>query len=1119
MKEESGQLNSPFNSHTFPIMKKTYLLFLSLLLSTLILEGQRKKSSTQDESKSAFEKTTLSGLKFRSVGPALTSGRISDFAVNSKDPKEYYVAVSSGGVWKTVNAGTTYEPIFDGEGSYSIGCVTLDPNNSNVVWVGTGENNNQRSVAYGDGVYKSIDGGKSWKNMGLKNSEHIGKIIVHPDNSDIVYIAAIGPLWSKGGDRGVYKTVDGGKNWNLVLKIDEHTGVNDIVMDPRDPDVIYASAYQRRRHVFTYIGGGPGSGMHKTTDGGNTWQEINKGLPKVDIGRIGLAIAPSNPEIIYAIVEAAQGKGGFFRSTNRGASWEKMGKYASSGNYYQEIIVDPIDPMKIYGMNTWAQISKDGGKSFSVLGEVSKHVDNHCMWIDPEDTDHFLMGCDGGIYETWDAAKTWHFKANLPVTQFYKVSIDYNEPFYNIYGGTQDNFSLGGPSRSVSGNGISNEEWFITHGGDGFESQVDPNNSNIIYAQSQYGVLVRYDRASGEELGIQPQPRKDENRYRWNWDAPLVISNHDNKRLYFAANKVFRTDDQGNSWQVISEDLTQQIDRNKLEVMDRVWGIDAIAKNSSTSPYGTIVAMDESPINENLLYVGTDDGLIQITENGGGSWTRISNFPGVPNRTYVNIVLASQHDENVVYACFNNHKNGDFKPYVFKSSDKGRTWSSITNNLPERGSSYAIAEDHVDPNLLFVGTEFGAFVSNDGGKSWKQLKAGLPIIAVRDIAIQKRENDLVLGTFGRGFYVMDDYSSLRNLSEDVLNKEAELFSVRDPWLYEQSYPLGLPGKSFQGDSYYQGDNLKPVAIFTYYLKEDIKSLEDQRREKEKKSKEDGGNNPYPTYDQLKSERMENDPELLFSVKNSDGKVIRKISSKPKKGINRIEWDLRYTDTDPINFRKPTFYNPWGDSDKGLLVSPGNYTVAMSKIVNDNITELSGPVSFEVKALDNTTLGAQDRIALDEFNRQVLKLSGAVGAARQTLREVKNQLRHINDAVKRAEIDHTNDIVKQVGKVNMEVQEIELLLNSDPVANTLDIGKPPTVGSRVGFLVYMLFASTSAPTQTNKNSYEIAAEEFTPILDRIRKLVNEDLRNIQENLVELGAPYTPYSLPGIPEFDN
>lgn len=1094
-------------------MRTLFLFFLCLFLIPISSEAQnkKKKGDKEEEPKTMLDTTLISGLKFRSIGPALTSGRISDFAMHPDNPKTYYVATSSGGVWKTTNAGITYTPIFDSQGSYSIGCVTLDPDNLNVVWIGTGENNNQRSVAYGDGIYKSEDGGRSWKNMGLKESEHIGKIIVHPDNSNIVYVAAIGPLWKEGGDRGVYKTIDGGKNWEAVLTIDEHTGVNDIVMDPRNPEVLYAAAHQRRRHVFTYIGGGPGSGMYKTTDGGKNWEKINKGLPSVDLGRIGLAIAPSDPEIIYAIVEAAQGKGGFYVTTNRGASWEKRSGYTSSGNYYQEIVVDPHDPDVIYGMDTWMQISTDGGRSFQPVGEDSKHVDNHCLWINPDDTEHLLAGCDGGIYETWDRGKTWEFKANLPVTQFYKVTVDNDEPFYNIYGGTQDNFSLGGPSRTVSGNGIANSDWFITHGGDGFESQVDPDNPNIVYAQSQYGVLVRYDKQSGEELGIQPQPRKGENAYRWNWDAPLVISKHVPSRIYFAANKVFRSDDRGNSWEVISDDLTRQINRNELPVMGRIHGIDAVMKNASTSPYGTIVALDESPLNPELIYVGTDDGLIQITEDGGSSWTEIGEFPGVPGRTYVNMVLASQHDENVVYACFNHHKYGDFKPYVYKSVDKGRSWTAITGTLPERGSSYSIAEDHVDSKLLFVGTEFGVFFSNEGGNQWKQLKAGVPTIAVRDLAIQKRENDLVLGTFGRGFYVLDDYLPLRNLNEETLSQEGLLFGIRDAWLFEAGYPLGLPGKSFQGDDYYMGDNLGSEAIISWYLKDDIKTLQDERQAREKKARKDGEDNPYPTYEELKAEREQDAPQLLFVIENTDQQIVRKLTASPKKGLHRMHWDLRFSSVDPINLNKSSFYNPFAGKEEGTLVEPGKYLVTMYKVVDGETTQLGEAVAFELKALNNTTLPARNREELVAFQRKVLNLSRALQGAQRTLGEVSNQLRHIEEAIKRTEVDQKS-LMAEMRAIEKEVREIRYELNGDPVASTLDIDQPPSVSNRVGFMVYEAFHSTSTPTKTHQDSYRIADEEFRPLLARLKKVVNEDLKALQMKLEKAGAPYTPYSLP-------
>ena len=1085
---------------------KQRIFLLGILSFFLAFSQNKKKSNKKDDDKTLLAKTSFSGLKFRSLGPALTSGRISDIAVNPNNFNQYYVATSAGGVWKTVNSGNTFQPIFDGEGSYSIGCITLDPNNSNVVWVGSGENNNQRSVSYGDGVYRSDDGGKSWENVGLKTSEHIGKIIVHPDNSNVVYVAAIGPLWSAGGERGLYKTEDGGKTWNAVLTIDEHTGVNDVVMDPRNPDVLYASSFQRRRHVFTYVGGGPGSGIHKSEDGGTTWKKINSGLPTTMLGRIGLAISPANPEYIYAIVEASQGKGGFYRSTNRGASWEKRGGYSTSGNYYQEIFADPVDPDRVYAMNNWMRVTHDGGKTFDYVGEDFKHIDNHVIWINPNNNSHLLSGNDGGVYESWDAGKHWTFKPNLPVTQFYKVAVDNAKPFYNIYGGTQDNFSLGGPSRTISGNGPNNFDWFITHGGDGFESQIDPENPNIVYAQSQYGNLVRYDKLSGEEKGIQPKERKGENSYRWNWDAPLAVSRHRAGRVYFAANKLFKSDDRGNSWEVISDDLTQNIDRNKLKVMGRVQGIDAVAKNQSTSPYGTIVAFSESPKNENLLYVGTDDGLVQITEDGGANWRKVSSFPGVPNRTYVNAVFASKHDENVVYACFNNHKNGDFKPYVLVSRNKGATWTSLTNNLPERGSAYSIEEDHVDRNLLFVGTEFGVFFSDNQGAEWKQLKGGLPPIAVRDITIQEQHNDLVLGTFGRGFYVLDDYSSLRGI-QPKLDDEATLFSVRDALQFELSYPLGLPDKAFMGDNFFIGDNLGSEAIFTWYLKKGIKSKEDQRKESTKDLAKDGKDNPYPTYETLSGEAKETAPQLVLTITDDQGAIVRKLLTKPSAGVQRLHWDLRYASQEPISFYKPPFYNPFGGESPGTMVPPGTYSVALSKIVDEVETSLSQPVSFKVVPLNNTVLPVDDREAVVQFQQDVNELSGKVGSVQNSLSELSDELRYMKEAIKRTPTNQL-ELMKEWKALDLEIAEIRKKIGRDGIASRLDIDTPPSIGNRVGYLIYEQGHSTGMPTATHRSSYTIAKEEFAPVYEQSKTLVNSKFDAFRKKLKEFGAPYTP-----------
>jgi len=1047
-------------------MKKLLTLVLFLLIGYSQDAYAQKKSKKQTEEKTALEATNISGLSWRNVGPALTSGRISDFAFNPTNFYEYYVATSAGGVWKTSNSGVTYQPVFDKQGSYSIGCVTIDPNNTNVIWVGTGENNNQRSVAYGDGVYKSNDGGKSWDNVGLKNSEHIGSIIVHPENSDIVYVAAIGPLWNKGGDRGLYKTEDGGKTWKAILTVDEHTGVNEVVMDPRDPNILYASTLQRRRHVYTYVGGGPD-----------------------------------------AIVEAANGKGGFYASTNRGASWEKRGSHVTSGNYYQEIIADPIDENTVYSMDTWMSVTHNGGKSFELVGEDTKHVDNHAMWINPKNNKHWLVGCDGGIYETFDAAKTWDFKKNLPVTQFYKVAVDNDAPFYNIYGGTQDNFSLGGPSRVLTEHGIRNSEWFITNGGDGFESQIDPNNPNIVYAQSQYGGLVRYDKKSGEKVGIKPKARKGENAYRYNWDAPLVVSKHVSGRLYFSANKVFRSDDYGNSWEVLSDDLSQQIDRNTLKVYDRVLSIDAVAKNGSTSPYGSIVAFAESSRNKDLLAAGTDDGLVHISEDGGQNWRKISNIPGAPNQSYVNSVYLSRHDENVIYIAFNHHKYGDFKPYIFKSTNKGVSWKAIPSNLPERGSVYAIEEDHVDKDLLFVGTEFGVFFSPNQGENWKALKKGLPTIAVRDIAIQERENDLILGTFGRGFYVLDDYSVLRSITNEAPSKEAKIYPIRTSLIWEESSPLGLPGKSFQGDNFYTATNLGPEAMITYYYNSDYTSKKDQRQKKEKERIKSGNDTPYPNYDSLKTEVDEIKEELVFSIKDASGILVKKEFRPAKKGIQRFHWNLRYTLQNPINLNKPAFYNPFGGRDEGTLVAPGVYTVEMGILKDGELQALAGPVNFEVKALNNVELPAKNRAEKVAFQKDLAKIQADMGITQNLLAESKNKIKYIKAAIKRAEQPY-GDLYKEVLGIEEQLKGVDLALYGDPVKRRLDIDQPLAPASRLRSIGFEQKYSTATPTKTHLDGYAIAKEEISSIKATIEGIYNKNLKALEKKLINAGIPYTP-----------
>ncbi|MEO9531072.1 MAG: glycosyl hydrolase [Crocinitomicaceae bacterium] len=1083
-------------------MKNIFLSAVFILLSSSIVIAQKKKD--EPEAKSKINSGTVSGLSFRCIGPALTAGRIADIAVNPDNPSEYYLGVASGGVWKTTNHGTTYEPIFDNQGSYSIGCVTIDPSNSNTVWVGTGENNNQRSVAYGDGVYKSVDGGSSWKNMGLKKSEHISKVIVDPRNSDVVYVAAYGPLWSEGGERGVYKTTDGGENWELIHFISKNTGTCDLIMDPNNPDVLYEAVHQRRRHVFTYVGGGKESSVYKTEDGGKTWKEITSGLPAGKMGRVGLAISPVDTDYVFAIVEAEDDKGGFYRSTNRGMSWSKQSGYKTSGNYYQEIICDPSDKDKIFSMNTWLHHSEDGGKTFKMTGEKGKHVDNHCIWINPNNTDHWIVGCDGGVYETYDHASTWQFKANLPITQFYKVAVDNDAPFYNVYGGTQDNNSLGGPSRTLNNAGILNTDWYITNGGDGFESQVDPGNPDIVYAQAQYGWLVRYDRKSGEKIGIQPIEGKDEKAYRWNWDAPLVISKHKNERIYFAANKVFKSDDRGNTWQTISPDLTRQLDRNQMKVMGEIQSPDVVMKNKSTTIFGNIVALDESAKNENLLYAGTDDGLIQVTTDGGATWNKKDNFPGVPAMTYVNMLLTSKHDEGTVYAVFNNHKKGDFKPYILKSTDKGNAWTSIAGDLPERGSVYAIAEDHVNPNLLFAGTEFGVYFTINGGKNWVQLSAGLPTVAIRDIAIQERENDLVLASFGRSFYVLDDYTPLRTISEELLEKEATIFPIKTALQYIESNPLGLRGTGSQGASFYAANNPEFGATFTYYVKENPKSPEDLRKEAEKKAKEDGGSITYPKYEDFVKEDNYEDGYHLFIIKDAAGNEIDRIKTSSKTGVNRFHWNMRYPSTSPIKLKQRKV-GRYSSADEGPLVMPGKYTVELYRSENGSFSKLVDATPFEIKALENSSLARQTEANI-AFKKDIAELKRKIWAGSKQMGELEEKLSYIKAAIQQypgADLAWMDEVKKQEAVLH----DLNIALWGDWHKSSRDVETKTGIGERVSTVVYQCWYSTSDPTTTQKDQYKIASEEYVALKAKIDKVAS-DIAALESKLNEKGMPYTP-----------
>jgi photosystem II stability/assembly factor-like uncharacterized protein len=1079
-------------------MQKYFIPFV-----ILILFGFYSPVNSQEDS---LKNISLTGLSFRSIGPAVTGGRVIDIAVNPSSHSEYFVASGHGSLWKTTNSGITFSPVFDGNKSYAIGSVEIDPTNPNIVWVGTGENKNQNNVIFGDGIYKSEDGGKSWKNMGISSSDHIGGIAIDYNNSSIVYIAAYGSSRNAGGDRGIFKTSDGGKTWENVLKISEYTGCYEVHMDPRFSNILYAVSHQRMRNLYTGVSGGPESGIYRSIDNGVTWDKLKGGLPSEDVGRIGMSISPVNPDYLYAIIEATDKDKGVYKSTDRGASWTKQNSYVSSyAFYFQKLYCDTKDIDRIYSDDVFIQVTVDGGKSWKKLGDDKKHVDNHALWINPENNKHIIAGCDGGVYETFDQGKNWGFKSNIPIAEIYKVTTDNAEPFYNVYIGTQDNNSLGGPSRTISSAGIVNADWLFTNAGDGFETQVDWTNPDIIYSQSQFGGLVRFDKKSGENLFIQPQDFAD-TAYRFDWDAGFILSKHDNKRLYFGGNKLMRSDDQGSTWKEISPDLTRGVPKEMQKLMGQSWSIDQLARKSSMAQ---IVTIAESPLDENVLFVGSGDGLISVTNDAGKNWIQ-GSVPGLPEYARVHHIIASNFDKLVAYAACHNYVGGDYKPYIYKTTDGGKNWFSINSNLPEKGSTYSVAEDHIEKNLLFIGTQFGVYFSNDGGNEWIAFQNGMPPACVMDLDIQRRENDLVVSTFGRGVYILDDYSPLRYLSNESIKKEAEIFPIKDALMFIQSNPFGFRGVAFQGANFYSASNPEVGAVFTYYLKNDLKTLKEKRRDEEKKKQKNNEDIKYPDYQKLKAESEEPESYLMFTITDGSGNVIRKLKTNAKKGVNRLVWNFRYNAVTPVSLEPFDDSVPWVEADKGYMVVPGKYFVSLSKFESGVFTELVSPQPFECKALNNTSLPAEDKNALDIFNKKVAELTRAITGADAFRNEMSDNIAYLKKAV----LDGANvpaETYSQIINIESDLREVNRKLNGDQLRSRYEGAAPTSVKQRVEVITSALWSTTAAPTNTFITSYEIAASKFDEIITDM-KSIESGIKQIEIELEKSGAPYTPGRFP-------
>ncbi len=993
--------------------------------------------------------TVFDGIARREIGPGTMSGRVVDFAVYEEDPSIFYVASASGGLLKTVNGGASWENVFDSQPTVSIGDVAINPTDPSVVWVGTGEANNRQSSSWGDGIYKSTDGGKTWKHMGLRETQHIGRIVIDPQDTDIVYVAALGRLWGANKERGVFKTTDGGLTWQHVLAINADTGAVDLVMDPANPKVLLAAAYQRRRTGWGFNGGGPDSGIYKTVDGGRTWRRLTTGLPAGDFGRIGLDMYRRNSNLVYATVEHRQG--GVFRSEDKGESWTKVNSLNPRPMYFSQIRIDPNDAQRIYVGGVNLHISDDGGKTFRDDGAAGVHLDHHAFWIDPRNSRHLIDGNDGGAWVSRDRAQTWEHLNNYPIGQFYNVAVDMQQP-YHIYGGMQDNASWGGPSSVRDRQGIANEHWYQMLACDGMFTVVDPSDGDTIYTNCQNGRIARYDRKTGERKAIMPQPETGEPPSRWNWTAPIVVSPHDGRTLFTGADRVYKSSDRGQRWTAVSPDLTHALDREELVIMG-VSGRDiTVAKNDGMSSFGNITALAESPRRAGLLYAGTDDGNLQVSRDGGATWQNLtSRLPGVPKLIYVSRVTPSAFSEATVYASFDGHRSDDFKPYVYASSDFGQTWRSISGNLP-MGSVYVVKEDPKNQNLLYVGTEFGLFVSTDRGSNWTRWK-GMPTVAVYDLLVHPRDNDLVLGTHGRSFIVFDDISPLQQLSAEVLAAPSHLFDIGPAVQFtpnENGWFLG--GRSFRAPNRALG------AFINYSLRSDAKE------------------------------------DVAIAISDGAGRVVRQLKGPKTAGLHRVAWDLR---DEPIGAASTGLAGAIVLTNLGPFVLPGEYRVQLTvdgrahsktvKVVGDPLVQLTDA--------DRQTL-YRTLLTLTEMQR-------TAGAAADAVARLGERMQQIQETLK----GHPNapaDVKTSVEKTAKQVTTLRTAIGAPAGAGAGGGGGgggTQPLRNRITNLKTEVVGSQSLPTELQASQAALFRKQLAELIDQVNAAITGTLPGLYKQLAE------------------
>lgn len=1061
---------------------------------------------------SAFDASLFAGLEARAIGPAAVGGRIAAVDAVANDPNHIVVGVATGGVWISGNGGLTWEPVFDDQSVASIGAVAINQAHPDIIWVGTGEGNTRNSTSIGGGVYKSIDGGKTWRLMGLAGSERINRIALHPTNPEIAYVAALGTLWGPNEERGLYRTRDGGESWQRILYVDENTGATDVKMDPSNPDKLLAGMWQFRRWPHHFKSGGPGSGMYISHDGGETWQQktAEDGLPKGDLGRMAFSISAADPDRVYALVEAE--KSALLRSDDGGESWARVNEahnIADRPFYYTEVIADPQNPDRVYNMATRLRVSIDGGKTFQLNPVIdccapgnTIHIDNHAFWINPADPRHLIIGNDGGIAVSRDRGETWRFVRNLPLAQFYHIAVDDETP-YNVYGGLQDNGSWRGPSEVWLPAGIRNLHWQEVGFGDGFDTLPDPENANAGYAMSQGGYLSRYDLDTGESRLIRPAPQGDGVDLRFNWDAAIEQDPFDPATIYYGSQFVHRSSDRGNTWTVISPDLTSN--DPELQTFRSSGGLtpDVTAAENHTS----IVAIGASPLERGLLWVGTDDGRVHVSRDGGGEWTRIDERArGVPAGAWVPMITPSPHDPGTAFVVFDDHRRSDMRPYAFRVTDYGRRWENlVTDNVS--GYALAILQDHVNPELLFLGTEFGLYFSTDGGGSWTRFKAGLPTVSVMDMAIQARENDLVLGTHGRSVFVIDDYSALRSLSAADFQRPLKILAASEGQHY-RSNPTS--STRFTGSGEFRGEN-EPYGVMVTFIAGDEALPHPEAARKRQcllALNPPGAGNAAAAGEEEPDEEL---PRVSVEVRDASGQLIRSFRAPVHRGVNRVTWNMR---ADGVRTPPGPDFKPSKDGlPAGPEVPPGNYRVTLRSGEAED--------SIEVRTLADPRSGASqaDLEASYAAGLELRQMEEAMVSALERIDSARNDVQTLVAlAAKRASREDgggMDELKNQARDTAAALDELERRFRNLPETKGI-VYDDDKIGSLLGVAAYFVNSTPSAPTPTAQVYIDQAREALAAGVTAVNELMAQDVSALREAARRAGigllAPADPVALP-------